>query len=283
MPHNANTTARRRFKPAQIASLLDSVSRGVQQGRTIAEACRATGVSEASYYRWRSNQTHREPHPRADKMREAILGAAKTIFLRDGYAASLDTIAAAAGVARQTLYNLFGSKDRLFRAVTQAIYSRMLMPVLHVDSKASFEQTLLEYSRQYIEASLDPEGIALLRLTAGQHRDFPDLGKITHLSGAQRTVPVLAEYLQTQIDAGNIRAVDPLIAAESFLGSLVGYARHRALVGIGVESPERRDAMLRHAVEIFIAGLRKPAEDEKPARTAKRDTDKNSPIVKSSV
>ena len=45
----------------------------VQQGRTIAEACRATGVSEASYYRWRSNQTHREPHPRADKMREAII------------------------------------------------------------------------------------------------------------------------------------------------------------------------------------------------------------------
>jgi TetR/AcrR family transcriptional repressor of mexJK operon len=204
---------------------------------------------------FRSREEHRGPHPRADQLREAIIGAAKVIFLRDGYAASLDTIAAAAGVARQTLYNQFGSKDRLFRAVTQTIYSRMLMPVLHVDSKASFEQTLREYSRQYIEASLDSEGIALLRLTAGQHRDFPDLGKITHLSGASRTVPIFADYLQTQIDAGNIRPVDPLIAAESFLGSLVGYARHRALVGIGIESAERRDAMLHHAVDMFIRGL----------------------------
>jgi TetR/AcrR family transcriptional regulator, mexJK operon transcriptional repressor len=269
MKTTTNTTTRRRFKPAQIATILDQVASAVRQGRNIADACRSIGVSEASYYRWRSGESRDVPRPpRADQIRDAIVGAAKGIFLRDGYAASLDAIAEAAGVARQTLYNQFGSKERLFLAVVHTIFSRMLMPVLHVDSKASFRQTLLEYSRQYIDASLDPEGLALLRLTAGQHREFPDLGRIVHSSGASRTVPVLADYLQSQIDAGNIRPVDPLIAAESFLGSLVGYARHRALVGIGVETAERRDTMLRHAVETFVRGV-STARDDKAGGTAR--------------
>lgn len=263
---------RRRFKPAQIAALLDQVAVAVQQGRTIAEACRSLGLSEASYYRWRSGESRDTPRPpRADQIRDAIIGSAKTIFLRDGYAANVDAIAAAAGVARQTLYNHFGSKERLFRAVVHTIFSRMLMPVLRVDSKASFRQTLLEYSRQYIDASLDLEGLALLRLTAGQHREFPDLGRIVHSSGASRTVPVLADYLQSQIDAGNIRPIDPLIAAESFLGSLVGYARHRALVGIGVESMERRNTMLHHAVETFVRGVSRESKGEPSSPAKLRD------------
>ena len=270
MTEKSNISERQRFKPAQIAAILDSVARATQQGRTIAEACKSTGVSEASYYRWRASQKRRTvPPARAEQLRYAIIGVAKVIFLRDGFAANLDTIARAAGVARQTLYNQFGSKERLFRAVVHAIFSRMLMPVLRVKSKNSFEQTLLEYSRQYIDASLDPEGLALLRLAAGQHREFPDLGRTVHASGASRTVPVLANYLKTQIDAGIIRAVDPIIAAESFLGSLVGYARHRALVGIGVETVERRDQMLHHAVKTFMKGV-STEQSGKARREAKK-------------
>jgi TetR/AcrR family transcriptional repressor of mexJK operon len=54
---------------------------------------------------------------RVDK-RNAIVGAAKRIFLRRGYTeASVDAIAAAAGVSKQTIYNHFGDKEQLFRTV----------------------------------------------------------------------------------------------------------------------------------------------------------------------
>ena len=266
MKTRSEPRTRRRFKPTQIANLLDQIARTVRQGHTIVEACRAAGVSEASYYRWRAGGTH--VHPRADQLRETVILAAKAIFLRDGYAASLDSIANAAGVARQTLYNLFGSKERLFRAVVQTIFVRMLTPVFHVDPKASFEQTLLEYARQYVEASLDEEGLGLLRLTVGESRDFPDLGRIVHFSGASRTVPILAEYLKTQIDSGHIRPVDPMIAAESFLGSLVGYARHRALVRIDEATPEWREAIVRHAVGTFMKGV-SATGDPRPSRAGR--------------
>jgi AcrR family transcriptional regulator len=57
--------------------------------------------------------------PRAGKRQEVLAGAL-TVFARDGYArASIDVIAAAAGVSTRTLYNHFGDKAGLFRAVIQ--------------------------------------------------------------------------------------------------------------------------------------------------------------------
>src|ERR1700739_1607386 len=48
--------------------------------------------------------------------REAIVGAAQRLVLERGFGAvSMDDLAAAAGVARRTLYNQFASKEEIFR------------------------------------------------------------------------------------------------------------------------------------------------------------------------
>src|ERR1700726_4698616 len=48
--------------------------------------------------------------------REAIVDAAERLFLARGFGAvSMDELAAAAGVARRTLYNQFASKEEIFR------------------------------------------------------------------------------------------------------------------------------------------------------------------------
>src|ERR1700732_3719206 len=48
--------------------------------------------------------------------REAIVDAAERPFLARGFGAvSVDELAAAAGVARRTLYNQFASKEEIFR------------------------------------------------------------------------------------------------------------------------------------------------------------------------
>ena len=51
--------------------------------------------------------------------REAILETARELFFEHGYGVGLETIAARAGVSRQTIYNLFESKDDLFAAIVQ--------------------------------------------------------------------------------------------------------------------------------------------------------------------
>ena len=46
--------SRKRFKPEQIINLLREAEVGLSQGRRIGEICRSLGISQQSYYRWRS-------------------------------------------------------------------------------------------------------------------------------------------------------------------------------------------------------------------------------------
>src|SRR5437868_81719 len=57
----------------------------------------------------------REDPGRSARKRRAIMEAATTLFLRNGYqGTSMDDIAAAAAVSKQTVYKNFGDKGRLF-------------------------------------------------------------------------------------------------------------------------------------------------------------------------
>src|SRR5579871_4959390 len=56
-----------------------------------------------------------------------ILDAATSLFLRDGYAAtSMESIAAAAGVSKRTLYKRFPEKPALLRAAIAALIEKWL-------------------------------------------------------------------------------------------------------------------------------------------------------------
>lgn len=67
---------------------------------------------------------------RSPEKRAAILGAAETLFVADGYqGASVDAIAARAGVSKRTVYDHFGGKDRLFSAVMAAVSASVVSAV----------------------------------------------------------------------------------------------------------------------------------------------------------
>ncbi|HLY57638.1 MAG TPA: TetR/AcrR family transcriptional regulator C-terminal domain-containing protein [Stellaceae bacterium] len=250
----------KRRSPREISASLARVAAELAAGRPVAEACRAASVSIPSYYRWRERNHPAAPAAAAaDPTREAILKAARTVFLRDGFRVSLAAIAKAAGVARQTVYNQFGSKEQLFSDVVQAAYLRLTAPVLVMRTGAGFIATLREFGRHFMNLALDPENLALLRITLGEFREFPDLARLTYALRAAHAVPVLtdhiAHYLQAQMAAGVIEPADPLLAAEAFCGSFASHARHLALIGMGRETPERMEARLDFSVAVFARGL----------------------------
>jgi AcrR family transcriptional regulator len=59
---------------------------------------------------------------RGEITREALVGAARLLFGRDGFTStSLDDIASAAGVTKGALYHHFQNKEELFRAVAESV------------------------------------------------------------------------------------------------------------------------------------------------------------------
>jgi AcrR family transcriptional regulator len=251
---SSSASAPRRARDV-AAERVASVERQIAAGLDVRSACRRAAVSVPSYYRWRA----RGGVGQAERIREMILSAAKTVFLRDGYGASLESIAEAAEVARQTVYNQFGSKEQLFAEVVQSVYQRMLTPIFVVDRQGDMISMLTELGRHLMKVALHPDSLALQRIAMGEYRDTPTLMRVAHTLRATHAIPVLteylADYLRGQMQDGVIDAADPLLSAEAFFGSLIAHARYRLSIGVEGDTPEQLETRLRLCVNIFARGF----------------------------
>ncbi len=87
----------------------------------------------------------------------AILAAAVKVFFQFGYRkTSMEDVAAAAQVSRQTLYLQFHDKERLFRAALEYVTEQMLVSIkrLTANKKGTVEQKLMGVFEVLCEDSL---------------------------------------------------------------------------------------------------------------------------------
>ena len=162
--------------------------------------------------------------------RERVLRAATSSFLARGYASSVDDIARRAGVAKQTVYHHFSSKDELFKAVAHDLTKRVLVGL--EAEPHDLRTALLRFAVAYRERVLGAQGIATFRTVLPEIQRFRALAKSMYAAGAGEMVRQLAEYLGGAMDAGRLRRDDPRFAAELLLGMLVGHDRIKRLFGV---------------------------------------------------
>jgi TetR/AcrR family transcriptional repressor of mexJK operon len=193
--------------------------------------------------------------------RQAIMAAATGLFIELGYAsAAMEEVARRAGVAKQTLYNYFGSKRALFQAIVEQICDDLMAAAnLDTANDAPPARVLGDFARRFVQLMVDPTSIGLFRLLAADAHRFPDLAETVFRSGPDRVVGDLALYLEAQQRAGQLRIVDVRLAAESFMGSLRGNIEIKALFSgaPSLAALNQDTAMLerysRHCVETFLA------------------------------
>lgn len=193
-------------------------------------------------------QTFSEPK------RHAIVAAAKQAFLRDGYGAGMDAIAAAAAVSKQTVYNHFGSKEELFKAVVDEVSAQLLAPLAdpqHLGAEP--RRALARIGQTYLRLLLAPETIALHRIIVAEAPRFPALARDIFASGPGRAVASLARSLAEADRRGVLRVPQPELSAEQFFGALAGLLRLRALmlVSTGIDEQSVTSAV-EHAVTAFL-------------------------------
>jgi TetR/AcrR family transcriptional repressor of mexJK operon len=181
--------------------------------------------------------------------RERVLRAATAAFLTDGYRSSVERIAQRAGVAKQTVYSHFPSKDHLFEEVAREMAKRVLVELEAPDGKAqgadSLRGALLRFAVAYRERVLCDEGIAMFRTLVAEIPRFRTLARAIYQGGPGETAERLAEYLEKAMAAGRLRRDDPRFAAELLMSMLTGLDRIKRLYGVArFEGDARRAARI---------------------------------------
>ena len=166
--------------------------------------------------------------PATTANRERVLRAATAAFTLDGYRASIDRIAHRAGVARQTIYSHFPSKDELFKEVVREMAAHVLV---QLEADDDLRAGLLRFALAYRGRVLRNEGIAMFRTLAAEIPRFPSLARAIYEGGPGETARGLARYLEKAMGGGRLRRDDPRFAAELLLGMLVGHERIKRLFG----------------------------------------------------
>jgi AcrR family transcriptional regulator len=244
-----------RTTPSSRAAIVRQVQKRIAAGASIGDACGAVNVSVPSYYRWRSEGKPRKTPREDSRARQAIIAAATPLFLAEGFAVSIDRVAQAAGISRQSVFNHIGSKERLFREVVSAIQFRLMDFLPNLPDTNDTRAFLTTFAIEYAQAACDPEGMALHKLLITEGTQFPDLARLSRSLGLTRALPLITQFLAKRMAEGRLREADPELTAESFLSAVIGRSRFRVLLGEPLESKEKRDARLRNAVEIFVRGL----------------------------
>ena len=170
--------------------------------------------------------------------RGRVLRAATRSFLRDGYRSSVDDIARRAGVAKQTLYHHFPSKDALFKEVANGLTARILV---ELEAGAELRASLIAFGMAYRRRVLGAEGLAMFRTLTAEVPRFRALARALYAGGAGETVRRIAQLLSGAMSSGELRRDDPQFAAELLLSMLAGHERVKRLYGVsGAASAESR-------------------------------------------
>jgi AcrR family transcriptional regulator len=187
-------------------------------------------------------------------LRQQILSTAKNLFIQQGYhGLSMRQIAEALGVSKAALYYHFRDKEQLFLAILDSYLDEMesALRSIQLEQKgarqrirAMVEMILLQPADQRALIRLSSQEMAQLSLPARQafdqayHQKFIDPIRTIFLEGIQ---------------GGELRPVDPNVAAWALLGMMYPYfypAHSSDLL--------TSEKVAEHLAQIFLEGIAQP-------------------------
>ncbi|HEY0205386.1 MAG TPA: TetR/AcrR family transcriptional regulator [Acetobacteraceae bacterium] len=183
-----------------------------------------------------------------------ILDAATALFMRDGFAAaSIEGIAAAAGVSKRTFYARFPDKQAVFLAVVQRLVATWLVGFdAALERAPTLNEALLAAGRGMLTVALTPQALALHRLVVAE-AGRPEIGAALQAGGTRSGIERLCRVLHAH--RPDLPPARLAFLAEQFQHLVLAGPQARA-IGLGPPMDgDAADAWCRDSVALFLQAL----------------------------
>jgi TetR/AcrR family transcriptional repressor of mexJK operon len=196
---------------------------------------------------------------RSQHKRQAIVEAATGLFLQQGYqGTSMDEIAAAAEVSKQTVYKQFTDKPQLFQDIVLGISDRAEQIAEMIsrlfDEIVDLEEGLNHLAQTYTAAVVRPQVLQLRRLVISEADRFPELAQAYFERAPGRGLEAIARGLGQLVERRLVRIDDLATAAVQFAYLVLGPILDKALFHPGSEVSKVEIAQCTAAgVRVFMA------------------------------
>ncbi len=202
----------------------------------------------------------RRGRPVDTKKRDQILDAATCQFMEQGFTQTrMDHIARAARISKQTLYDRFADKNKLFTAVIEAKCQEYIpREAAEMPAGTSAHEILFAMGRALFYLVMSEEAIRMHRMMAAEAQHNPALTRLFYDSGPAPVERMMVEKMFQLKKSGKLNIKNPETAKEMFGSLFTGSSLYmRRLLNIG-RQPTRRemDAYVRRAVDFFLASHR---------------------------
>lgn len=200
------------------------------------------------------NRLDKTPSPDS---RELILDAAVRLLLeKSSDTVSMAKIATEAGVSRRTVFNQFGSKDGVFIAAMQRVWTRIPMLEITNDTNALHDPmtTLRQVGLAIMTFWLPQEAIDTARMVIRESTRYPTLSETYINRGKRPTLEALIAYMKHLKAADLVAIEDPDLAARQFVGLINEPLVFYRVLGLS-EIPNSNSArhVVDEAVKTFFA------------------------------
>ena len=203
----------------------------------MAQFAEAAGVSRASFYRAFESRSALlealavQPEPGA---RERILEAALAMVGAHGLSAlSMDELAMRAGVSRATLYRLFPGKPVLFTSLIKAYSPLEPVSRLAIALKDEPPEVLMPEIARTVYRTVYGSGETRLGMLRAVFFEVSSLSPDAEESAREALSTILGTvgaYVLSQMVAGTLRQMSPMLALQSFIGPIFFHVLTRPVI-----------------------------------------------------
>jgi TetR/AcrR family transcriptional regulator, mexJK operon transcriptional repressor len=135
---------------------------------------------------------------------EAILDAAVEVMVERGVGASMEEIARRACVSKQTIYNHYGSKAELVRALTERRVDEVTATLQGPAAAAHPAEALAGYARSLLQSLLRTKSTPFMRMAIASVAETPELARAMYEAGPRASRRRLADFLAMETAAGRL-------------------------------------------------------------------------------